>query len=100
MNIDLIALITRIVVFAIGSIITYFYSKDARFRHIVELIDKGVRAAEQMQEAGLLKIPKKDYVIKFVREKGIKISDEYLETILESLVWDLNIEKKIKKGDV
>lgn len=78
----------------LGIVLAFFYIKDSRFKKIVDIIRKAVQAVEQMDKAGILPLPKKEAVIKFAREKGVKLSDEELEVIIESLVYELNLEKK------
>ena len=95
MNIDLII---KLIISILGTILTYLYIKNDKFRKIVDSIDKAVRAVEQMEKAGNLDMPKKEKVIEYAINKGINLPYEELEVIIEALVYKLNMEKK-KIGD-
>ena len=57
------------------------------------IVKTAVLAAEQMQNAGLISIPKKDFVLEYVivvfEKKGIKISYEDIEVMLEAAVKEI-----------
>ena len=56
-----------------------------------------VTAAEQMKVAGLLPDgqQKKDYVLEFVKDKGITITDEELNALIEAAVYEINRAKHL-----
>jgi hypothetical protein len=56
-----------------------------------------VTAAEQMKVAGLLPDgqQKKDYVLQFIRDKGITITDEELDALIEAAVYEINKAKHL-----
>lgn len=70
----------------------------AKFDKLVEYINSAVKAAEKLfPESGSGK-DKKAYVIEFIQkinEKlGITITDEEIDTLIESAVEDLDLAKK------
>lgn len=97
MNLDIII---KVIIPILGAIITYMIvpfimqktSKEDR-DNIVFWVKFAVRAAEQMQEAGLIEIPKKEYVMEFIQNKGFDLTYEDLEIILEAAVKELNLEQ-------
>lgn len=96
MNVDIII---KIIIPILGAIVTYMIvpfimqktSKEQR-ENIVYWVKIAVAAAEQMKDAGLIEIPKKQYVVDFIREKGFKITEEDLDAIIEAAVKELNIK--------
>lgn len=97
MNVDIII---KVVIPILGAIITYMIvpfimqktSKEEREK-VIAWARIAVNAAEQMHNAGLIDIPKKDYVVKFMRSKDFDIDEEDLDAIIEALVKELNIDK-------
>lgn len=97
MNIDIII---KVIIPILGAIVTYMIvpfimqktSKEQR-DNIMFWVKVAVNAAEQMQEAGLIKIPKKEYVIEFIKNKGFDISYEDLENMIEAAVKELKLEQ-------
>lgn len=61
-----------------------------------------VSAAEQMYAAGLLTVDedRKDYVLRFIRDKGITITDEELNALIEAAVYELNKAKYLLFRDL
>lgn len=53
-------------------------------------INIAVAAAEQMKAAGLINVDKKDYVVKFIRDKGVTITDKELDALIEAAVFEIN----------
>lgn len=53
-------------------------------------VNIAVAAAEQMKAASILTVPKKDYVVKFLKDKGITITDTELDALIEAAVYELN----------
>lgn len=98
MNLDIII---KVIIPILGAIITYMIvpfimqktSKEQR-DNVVFWVKVGVNAAEQMADAGLIKIPKKEYVIEFIRSKGFDMSSEDLENMIEAAVKELNLEQR------
>jgi len=88
----------------LGTIITvavvpYYLSKtttEKREQHKA-LVKSAVYAVEQMNEAGLLNLPKREAVIEYINNKGIKITEEDLEMFLEEAVKKLNLEQDYLK---
>lgn len=97
MNVDIVV---KIIIPILGAIVTYIIvpfimqktSKEQR-DNIFMWVKIAVAAAEQMQEAGLIEIPKKEYVIEFIKDKGFDITYEDLEIIVEAAVKELNLEQ-------
>jgi len=48
---------------------------------------KAVAAAEQIEE------DKKTYVLKFIRDKGVTITDQELDALIEAAVYEINRAK-------
>ncbi len=99
-NVNLVPIITAFIAF-IGAIITYFavpvlkgkISAD-KLKAIIEWVTIAVAAAEQMKKAGLITVPKKEFVIAFLKDQGITITDEELDALIEAAVHELNKAKK------
>lgn len=51
---------------------------------------QAVQAAEQMYKAGLITLPKKDYVLSYLEGLGFNITEEELNLLIESAVHELN----------
>lgn len=84
----------------LGTIITavvvpYFKSKTTTEQrdNIYFWVKIGVSAAEQMKDAGLINIPKKEYVIEFLVSRGINLDLEQLDAMIESAVREMNEAK-------
>lgn len=98
MNIDIIV---KVLIPILGTIITYILvpflkqktTKEQR-ENIYNLVKIAVKAAEQMHDAGLINIPKKKYVINFLTSKGINITIQDLDVMIEAAVQELNLAKK------
>lgn len=98
MNIDII---TKVIIPILGTILTYLIvplikqktTKEQR-ENIYNLVKIAVQAAEQMADAGLINIPKKEYVINFLTEQGINITIQDLDAMIEAAVYELNLAKK------
>lgn len=58
-------------------------------------VNIAVAAAEQMKAAGLITDDKKTYVVKFIRDKGITITDEELDALIEAAVYEINKAKHL-----
>lgn len=89
----IIALLGTIITTAI---VPYYYAKtteQTRSKHKA-LVETAVFAVEQMTKAGLIKMPKKKAVINYINEKGIKITEEDLDMLIEEAVIKMNIELK------
>ena len=96
----IVTLIITVVIPVLGAIVTYLivpFLKEKTTKEqrdtIIAWVKIAVGAAEQMEKANLLKLPKKEYVIAFINEKGFNISREDLDAIIEAAVLELNIEK-------
>lgn len=98
MNINII---TKVIIPILGTILTYLIvplikqktTKEQR-ENIYNLVKIAVKAAEQMHDAGLINIPKKEYVINFLTSKGINITIQDLDVMIEAAVQELNLAKK------
>lgn len=96
MNIDIII---KVIIPILGAILTYVIvplirKKASRedLEYISSWVAVAVRSAEQMHNAGLITIPKKEYVIVYLQNKGFNISAEDLDNLIEAAVKELNIE--------
>lgn len=98
MNIN-IDIMVKVIIPILGAIITYLIvpiikqktTKEQR-ENIYNLVKIAVQAAEQMHDAGLIKVPKKEYVINFLTSKGINITiqEQELDVLIEAAVYELN----------
>lgn len=101
-NINLIPIITALFGL-IGAVITYYVIPVLKGRisaeqwsEIVKWVKIAVAAAEQMKAAGIITVPKKDYVLSFLKGKGITITDEELDALIEAEVFEINKAKNLK----
>lgn len=101
--------ILSLVLTIIGLIITYYVvpilrSKvsDEKLSLIEMWVNIAVAAAEQMKDAGLLPDgqEKKDFVLQFVKDKGITITDEELNALIEAAVYEINKAKHLLFKDL
>ena len=95
MNIDIIAkvIIPILGIIITGLIIPFIMQKTTKEQrdNICFWVKVAVNAAEQMQDAGLISIPKKEYVLGFIGNKGFNIPEQELDTLIEAAVKELNI---------
>ena len=82
------AIITYVVVPYIRSKTTEKQRDGAKF-----WVQVAVNAAEQIYKEKGQGIIKKKYVVDFLNEKGIKITDEQLDALIEAAVYELNKNK-------
>lgn len=66
------------------------YTTKEQRENIATWVKIAVNAAEQMQKAGLITIPKKEFVINFLNDKGIKLTEQELDLLIEAAVLELN----------
>lgn len=99
--------ILTLIISLIGVILTYFVVPWLRSKTNTQQLDTiklwiniAVAAAEQMKAVGLLQIDKKEYVLKFVRDKGITITDQELDALIEAAVFELNKTKNLLFKDL
>ena len=97
MNIDLII---KVIIPILGAIITYLIypfvkaNTTEKQREDIEFwVKKGVHAAEQLEKAGKITLPKKIYVVEYIQDKGFDITEDDLNNMIEAIVYELNIEK-------
>jgi len=95
MNIEMI---TKVIIPILGSILIYIIVPFIKARttreqreNVFNLVRIAVSAAEQMHDAGLINIPKKEYVLNFLLDKDIDISLEELDVMIEAAVKELNL---------
>lgn len=105
-NIDLTPILTAIIAL-IGAIITYYIIPVLKGRisaeqlnDIVKWVKIAVTAAEQMKEAGIITMPKKDFVLTFLKDKGLTITDSELDALIEAAVFEINKAKNLLEKDL
>jgi len=105
-NINLIPIITAFMAL-IGAIITYYIVpmlkgtiSTGKLINIMNWVEIAVTAAEQMKAAGIINVPKKDFVIAFLKDKGITITDEELDALIEAAVFEINKTKNLLATDL
>lgn len=95
MNIDIItnATIPILGIIITALIIPFIMQKTTKEQrdNVASWVRFAVNAAEQVKDAGLISIPKKDYVLKFMKSKGFKITDQEMDILIEAAVKELNI---------
>lgn len=105
MNSDAVVQIGTVIIALIGAVITYiivpyFKSKTTKEQResIAFWVRVAVNAAEQIyDEKGQGKV-KKEYVIKFLSDKGITLTLEQLDVLIEAAVYELNKMKTNTPG--
>lgn len=95
----ILAVITLLGTIITGVIVPYYLSKTTaeKRKEIQAIVKTAVFAVEQLQESGLLKLPKREAVIQYINDKGIKITEADLEMFLEAAVKELNLEQDYLK---
>jgi len=63
-------------------------------------VNIAVAAAEQMKVAGMITGDKKTYVVQFLKDKGITITDEELDALIEAAVYEINKAKNLLFTDL
>lgn len=84
-----IPILGALVVYIIVPLIKEKTTKEQR-ENIYQFVKIAVNAAEQMQKAGLITIPKKEYVLQSLAEQGLKINIKELNEMIEAAVFELN----------
>jgi LL-H family phage holin len=91
--------ILSLVLTIIGLVVTYYVIPILRRKvsyeklFIIEMwVNIAVAAAEQMKVAGLLPDgqEKKDFVLQFIKDKGITITEQELDALIEAAVYEIN----------
>lgn len=104
MNIEMITKIVVALVSIAGAILSGILiplikaktTKEQR-EDVFEWVKIAVYAAEQMAAAGLIQLPKKEYVVNYINKKlegkeiALQLSEEDLDTMIEAAVRELNI---------
>lgn len=96
MNIEMM---TKVIIPLIGIVLAYVivplinkrFSRE-QLDYIYSWVRIAVHAAEQMDKANLITIPKKEFVLDYINNKGFKITTEDLDTLIEAAVKELKIE--------
>lgn len=94
---EAIVSIGTILIALIGAMFTYIVrpyinskTTEKQRDDMVFWVRIAVNAAEQMKDAGILRIPKKAYVLDFLNSKGIQIDESQLNALIEAAVYELN----------
>lgn len=98
--------IGTVVIALIGAIITYIVIPYIKSKTTVEQqktvefwVRIAVNAAEQIFGNPKMGQAKKEYVLKFLQDKGFDVSEKDLDTLIEAAVLELNKFKSIT-GDI
>lgn len=87
-----------------GVVLTYFIVPWLKSKTTTQQLDMiklwiniAVAAAEQMKAAGLMPDgqAKKEFVLKFIRDKGVTITDQELDALIEAAVFEINKAKHL-----
>lgn len=95
--------ILKAVFSVVAVVITYYvipvlknFAEDQKNKEVVKKVEQAVRAAEQLFKGKKMGETKKEEVLEWVRawliEKGIDITDQQLNELLEASVWSMNNE--------
>ena len=71
--------------------------QDEKYAQLLYMVEVAVRAAEQTLGAGEGKLKKDEvmkFVVKWMDEQGIKITIQQLDQLIESAVFNMNLEIK------
>lgn len=97
MNNDVIIQVGTVIIALIGAVITYIvipYIKSKttseQYKAIEFWVRVAVQAAEQLFSQPGMGEKKKEYVINFLSDKGIKVTMEQLNALIEAAVHELN----------
>lgn len=92
-------LISLIGVLLTGLVVPWLKLKigNEKLKDIEKWVTVAVTAAEQMKNAGLLPPDqeKKDFVLEFIRDRGITITDEELDALIEAATFEINKASKL-----
>lgn len=111
---DLTYQILKIIISIVGLALTYYVvpwlktktsnekliAVESQLKNIKNWVVVAVSAAEQLKNAGKLTIPKKDYVLEFLKGKGITITDQELDALIEAAVFEINKTKNLLFTDL
>ena len=85
----IIAVLSAVVTYAVVPLLRAKLG-DQRLAVVKEWVNIAVHAAEQIFHAGGQGAEKKQYVIDFLNSKGLKISEEELDRLIEAAVFEMN----------
>lgn len=98
---EAIVSIGTILIALIGAMFTYIVrpyinskTTEKQRDDMVFWVRIAVNAAEQMKDAGILKIPKKGYVINFLNDIGFMVDELELNALIEAAVFEINKNKE------
>lgn len=98
---EFIADLGTIIIALLGAIVTYIvipYIKERttkdQMENLMFWVKIAVGAAEQIYKDKGQGALKKEYVIKFLHDKGIKITEEQIDLLIEAAVFELNNFKR------
>jgi hypothetical protein len=99
--------ILSLVFMILGLVLTYFVVPWLKSKFSNEqLLNLGkwakiaVTAAEQMKATGLITEDKKTYVVQFLKDKGITITDQELDALIEAAVFEIDKTKNLLLKDL
>ena len=99
--------IASLILTILGLVITYFVVpwlktklSNEKLTTIEMWVNIAVAAAEQMKSAGIIVCDKKLYVIQFLKGKGVTITDQELDALIEAAVYELNKAKNLLFTDL
>lgn len=102
---DLTFNLLKIVVSVVAALLAYYLVpylkekvKQEKYSDLVKAVNIAVEAAEQtFKESGMGKVKKEDvisFITKYLNDNNIAISDQQLDKLIESAVFQLNKGKK------
>lgn len=98
--VEIILAVIGLLGLVLTAVIAPYYFKKTSVQTRAEhraIVSTAVYAVEQMQKSGLLVLPKKEAVLEYINNKGIKITAEDLDMFIEEAVLKLNLDK-LKSG--
>ncbi|WP_425447715.1 phage holin, LLH family [Dethiothermospora halolimnae] len=81
------------VITILGAIFTCVLVPYLKEKRAYKWVVKAVYAAEQIFKGSGLGEKKKEYVLEFLEDKGIKINEDQLDILIEAAVGKLNLSK-------
>lgn len=93
--------IATVLIALFGAIVTYLIIPYIKSRtsqeqqeHIKTWVDIAVQAAEQIMNTPGMGENKKIFVLNFFRSKGIDLTDDQLDMLIEAAVYQMNLGKE------
>lgn len=97
----LISLVITIIMILITYYLVPYLKKKLgkeKFDEVYSWVSIAVNAAEQIFDEPGLGEKKKDYVLKFLQDRGINLTYQELDALIEAVVYEINKNKMLFEG--